>query len=158
MPVILSLEPFVSASPGQSSILSGISTALAQVLAADPQTVTADLCGCSQPAVSRRGDELHQWPASDLLRLALHRPPLADAIVRALRGRRLIGDPSVAVSAVLVENKAGHQVDAALMESLSDGRIDAAESRRIRSAIAERRRHEDEILLPALAEIEVLRA
>lgn len=146
----------MSSSPGQSSILAGISTALAQVLAADPQTTTADLCGCSQPAVSRRGDELHQWPAADLLRLALHRPPLADAIVRALRGRRPIGDPGAVVGAVLVENKAGHQVDEALMESLKDGRVDAAEARRIRTVIAERRRHEDEILLPALAEIEVL--
>lgn len=71
-----------------SAHLSGISTALPQVLAADLQTVTAEQCGCSQPAVSRRGDELHQWPASDLLRLALHRPALVDAITHALMESR----------------------------------------------------------------------
>lgn len=144
----------MSGFPDRSSMLSGISTALAQVLAADPQTVTAELCGCSQPAVSRRSDELHQWPASDLLRLALHRPSLADAIVRVLRGRFVMGDAGAVVSAVLAEGKAGHQVDSAIMDSLSDGRVDRSEAARIRLAIAERRRHEDEVLLPALRAIE----
>lgn len=144
----------MSASGPSSSILASIATALGQVLAADPQTVTADICGCSQPAVSRRGDDLAQWPAADLLRLALHRPPLADAIVRALRGQRVQADPALAVAAVVAEVKSDGQVDNLLVESLTDGRVDRSEAARIRVAIAERRRHEDENLLPALRAIE----
>lgn len=144
----------MSVSGASSSILASIATALGQVLAADPQTVTADICGCSQPAVSRRGDDLAQWPAADLLRLALHRPPLADAIMRALRGQRAQADPALAVAAVVAEVRSDGLVDNLLVESLTDGRVDRAEAARIRIAIAERRRHEDEQLLPALRAIE----
>lgn len=144
----------MSASGPSSSILASIATALGQVLAADPQTVTAEICGCSQPAVSRRGDDLAQWPAADLLRLALHRPPLADAITRALRGQRVQADPALAVAAVVAEVRSDGQVDNLLVESLTDGRVDRPEAARIRIAIMERRRHEDETLLPALRAIE----
>lgn len=144
----------MSASVHPSSILASIATALGQVLAADPQTVTAEICGCSQPAVSRRGDDLAQWPAADLLRLALNRPPLADAIVRALRGQRVHADPAMAIAAVVAEVRLDGVVDNIQVESLSDGRVDRSEAARIRIAIMERRRHEDEVLLPALRVIE----
>jgi hypothetical protein len=141
------------ASGPTSTTLSGISTTLGQVLGADAQEVTAMICGCSQSAVSRRADDLHQWPVDDLIKLAMRRPPLAEAIIRALRVGRIQGDAAVAVQAVLVEGKAGHLVDDVLMGSLADGRVDASEAGKIRDAIAARRKHEDEVLLPALAEV-----
>lgn len=72
----------MSAPLRSGSVLHCISVALSHVLAQDSQVVIAEIIGVSPSTISRRGDDLNQWPFPDLMRLALHRHELLEAMER----------------------------------------------------------------------------
>ena len=106
---------------------SRIAGALLQVLADLPQRQVAAMVGCDHTTVGRRGPDLHQWPASDLIGLALAIPALRREIQAAI-------DPSLAqADRLLAEGEARAavgemgQVIAQAMARLGDGRLDDRE-------------------------------
>lgn len=136
--------------PPPSSTLSGICNALALALGETAQNETATLCGCSQSAVSRRADDLHLWPASDLLRLAARRPQLADALLAYLRGNHPQGEAVAAARGLLTEIERGSEVSRQTATALADGKVDEREALSLLRALRDRRSFEDERLIPDL--------
>lgn len=136
------------------SILHGVSTALAQVLASDSQTTTAELCGCSQPSVCRRGDDLHQWPTSDVLRLALHRPALATAIMRALNALPVQGDATRSIPELIHEIEEQNAATLEIAKAIADGEISKRKAQIIREKLQRLVQNLNDHVFPCLAAIE----
>jgi hypothetical protein len=135
-------------------MLSGIATALGHVLAAESQNTIASLCGVTQPAICRRQDDLHMWPASDLFRLAQHRSELREAIVRSLSNHPDCGDAAMAIPDLLKEIEASGSITNEIAKAISDGNLSRREAAEIRQAIQHRRNLEDDFVLRTLAAIE----
>jgi hypothetical protein len=136
------------------SILHGVSNALAQVLAADSQTVTAELCGCSQPSVCRRGDDLHQWPASDIMRLAIHRPALAESIRRALNAIPDRGDATLTIPELIREIEEQNANTFEIAKAISDGVVSKREAFLVREKLQKMVQNLNDHVFPCLAAIE----
>ena len=105
--------------------------------------------GIAGTTVARRGADLEQWPARDLIELAATHPPLALALVACMRGedRPETGRPTRAISALLAEMREDGELVATISAALADGRISPAEARDIAGRLRARRDHVDRLLL-----------
>ena len=128
-----------------------IAQALADLLDNTSAAEIARLCSIDRATPSRRGSDLHLWPASDLLALAIQSPDLALAIANYLAGEvPVVGSAASAVSALLEEIGEGAELTSKAIAAVQDGRVKKDEALDIMHSIVHRRQIEDSRLLPAL--------
>lgn len=144
----------MSAPLRSGSVLHCISVTLSHVLAQDSQVVIAEIIGVSPSTISRRGDDLNQWPFPDLMRLSLHRHELLEAICRVAKNLPDLGDPNRVRSDLLIEIEESGNITNKIAKAMADGRISRREAASIRQAIQHRRNKEDDFILRSLAAIE----
>ena len=126
----------MSAPINHHRLRAGIAHALEQLLLNSPHTAIAEKIGVAGTTISRRGDDLQNWPASDLLLLATTNDQLCQALLRYLQGDRpqrgssfaLVGD----LHALLAE-LGQLLIDAS--EALRDGRVTREEGMRLRGIV-----------------------
>ena len=144
----------MSAHLRSGSVLHCISVALSHVLAQDSQVVIAEIIGVSPSTISRRGDDLSQWPFPDLMRLSLHRHELLEAICRVAKNTPDLGDSARVRSDLLKEIEESGNITNEIAKAMADGRITRREAAQIRQSIQKRRDIEDNSILRTLAAIE----
>jgi hypothetical protein len=113
-----------------------IAAALAEFLLAHAATTIGEQIGHAGTTVTRRGEDLAQWPTSDLLLLAIKSPGLTEAIIRYLRGDLPVRGQAVALVGDLhgLLGQCGRLLCEAA-EILRDGKVDADEAKRLRGII-----------------------
>lgn len=144
----------MSAPSGHPRLRAGIAQVLADVLLDSTHAQIGEICGCDRSTPGRRGADLHQWPASDLLQLAVHTPLLAEAIIRFLKGEAPPqGQSTDALPALLDDISEGAAITQQAVAAARDHKITADEAHQISAAIRHRRDLEDKRLIPALLAI-----
>lgn len=140
----------MSAAPGASTLRARIAAALGAYLADHSQTAVGDLLGVAGTTIGRRADDLHAWPADDLLRLAVQSPDIAQAINLYLAGdQRPQGQAVRATSGAmgLVQRMGG--LVAEIAGDLAGGRISPTEAQdlrtHLRSLIADAQALDDDL-------------
>lgn len=125
----------MSARSGHPRLLARIAASLGELLAEYSQAYHGEMLGVAATTIGRRGDELSQWPASDLLILAAAHPVLAEAIVTYCKGESKQGE---AVSLVGDLHQLLGQCGRLLTEAseiLRDGKVTPDEAKRLRGII-----------------------
>ena len=140
----------MSASPATRNVLSCIAQSLADELGRHSQAETAQLLGCSQSSVSRRGEDLTAWSAADLIVLCLHWPAVAEALNAGLTARRPVGASTAVNRELLTWMRLESEMMGQIAVALEDGFVEPAECRELMRRYAHLRRAADEHLLPAL--------
>ena len=136
----------MSAAPGHPSLRACIASSLSDVLADHSQRVLADHLGVAGTTIMRRGEDLAQWPATDLLKLAVLHVDLGESVVTYLRGDAQPQGEAVAVIGDL------HQMlsdSAALIgqtsAALSDGIVTRDEARALCATITTMQAHLEQL-------------
>jgi hypothetical protein len=139
----------MSAAPGGPMLRARIAHELGELLDTVPLRQLGARLGCAGTTVARRGADLEQWPARDLIELAATCPDLANAIVCCLRPpvRAETGRPTRATSALLAEMREDGELITAISAALADGRISPAEAKDIAGRLRARRDHVGRLLL-----------
>lgn len=108
------------------------------VIDVGPRALGREL-GIASSTAGRRGDDLHAWPASDLLALAADDGELREAVITYLLGNAADGSAARAPSAIMQDLVAGAELTGAEAQAMADGRITADEARDLRRRIRQRR-------------------
>jgi hypothetical protein len=144
----------MSSLPGSSHLRAGIAQALAIAIDDLGASEVARLVGVDRSTPARRGSDLHQWPASDLLSFACAHDDLRAAIVAYMIGDDLQrGDSMRVVPEILESIRVGSLITAHSAEVIRDGRLTQKEAARLLKEMKDRRNHEDRVLIPALRAI-----
>lgn len=144
----------ISARPGALSLRQRICQALADVLDQNSAADLGNKLGHAPSTISRREATLKSWPADELLLLAVDDNALARSIRTYLTGELEREGQAIAITSDLsadIGNSA--KVNIKIAEAIADNKISVAEARGIISALQERRRHEDERLIPDLVAV-----
>jgi len=137
----------VSAGPGHPSLRAAVALALAELLGRVPHAEVGRWLGVAGTTITRRGDDLHGWPADDVLRLAAHDDDLALALSRCGTGvASEQPQPVRAVGELLAEIESGGELAREIGATLRDGRVRPDEARRLRRLIQGRQRTEASLL------------
>jgi len=133
----------MSAAPGHPILRARVARALAALLAERAHTALGESLGCAGTTVSRRGDDLHAWPADDLLALAAQDQALGEAVVELLTGETPgpAGSSVRAVPHLLGELAWVGEWTQATAAALADGRITPAEARALQALLRAHRPH-----------------
>jgi hypothetical protein len=95
----------MNAKSGHHSLRARIANELDKYLSDVSHTEVGNRLGRAATTITRRGCDLRDWPAEELLHLAVHVDAIGDAVLTYLNGEKVSGEPS--------------QVDDDLIESLS---------------------------------------
>lgn len=127
----------MSGAPGHPLLRRRIAAALGEYVAELGTRGVGELLGHSSSTISRRGIDLAQWPAAELLELAAMHPPLSQSLCVYLTGDQGEAEPQAArvVREVQQTITSAGELIATSSRSLADGRIDQGEAREIRTAI-----------------------
>lgn len=108
--------------------------ALQRTLAACSASSLGRVCGRPHTTICRRGDDLAQWPAGDLLALAEQYEPLRHGLRAALSDDASTGRLGAEADAHAAVIAAADLISGATA-ALADGRIDQAEALRLQISI-----------------------
>jgi hypothetical protein len=121
----------VSVPSGHPSLRARISEALDQhLLNASAREIGARL-GHAGTTISRRGGDLRQWPADELLHLATKVPEIGEAVREFLSGAEVSGDARRVDQSVLHGLAALGQTIATMAEAMANGHCDVREAARL---------------------------
>lgn len=128
----------MSAKFGNLEMRRRIAASLQSVLDEESHSSLARLLCLGAPStVSRRGSDLHQWPASHLLDLAWAYPQILDAIVEYLlnqSGERN-GSAAAAYGSLVDHMREAAELVAAAATAIEDGRVDRCEAKALRARL-----------------------
>lgn len=144
----------MTAGPGHPQLRAAVAVALAALLGRVQHTEVGRWLGLAQTTVSRRGEDLRNWPADDVLRLAAHDDDMALAVSRCGTGvEDDAPEPVRAIGELLAEVESGAELTREIARTLRDGRVRPGEAQALRRLIIARQRAESK-LLSDLAAIE----
>lgn len=141
----------MSAPAGHPLLRARLAEALDAYLSTHTFAEVGSLLGIERSTVRRRGCDLRDWPADELLILAAQDLGIREALRICATGEQVEPGQPIAVIGDLVEEIADNaNINRAIAEAMRDGKISASKASDIIVEIQKRRKHEDEHLLPDL--------